>query len=482
MRTGMTSRHSLPTLVTFLAALRASGGCSFHDGEADAALGCASYATGTCQALARCGGALLAPYGSVAVCEVQLSAACKYSLGLPDVIGSGPGAAVCGEMMQSLDCDALRNGEQPSGCQAPSGLRSEGARCRTGSQCVSARCADFDGEWGVCRERQGIGNPCVTQADCGKGLVCALDGLCVPLGEVGKTCNPSRPCRAPLVCVAGSCSAVDPVQTCQGFADMFCTKLANCSPSTVRLIYGDLSVCAARNAESCRVSLQTTEGTAASAAIAGCTHALDSVRCDALLGHALPAACQLTPGPRADGAPCNSAAQCASTRCAYLPGAACGVCAPLAGLGDVCAADSDCAFGEVCAAGACSALGVVEAPCDAGHPCARPWVCAAGICVTPIGAGGECSFAADRCDRDAGLFCSASGRCEPWRNSRAGEACNQTLAGWAACSGGSSCIANRCEGPLPDGSPCASDRAPFCLAPAQCLGGVCGLPTAVSCP
>jgi hypothetical protein len=425
---------------------------------------------------------LLAPYGTYAVCEAQLSAVCTYSLGLPDVIGSGAGAASCGEMMQNLDCDALRNGELPVGCQAPSGLRSNGARCRTGSQCASARCADFDGEWGVCRERQGIGDSCVTPADCGKGLVCSLDGLCVPLGSLGKACSASLPCRAPLACVAGSCAEVDSARTCQGFGDMLCTKLADCSPSTVRSIYGDLGVCAARNAESCRAGRQAVEGTVASAAIAGCTHALDSVRCDALLGHALPAACQLAKGPRADGAACNSPAQCASTRCAYVPGATCGVCTPLAGLGGVCATDGDCGFGEVCAAGGCSVPGVVEAPCDPVHPCARPWVCAAGICSSSLGLGEPCSFAADRCDRDAGLFCGTSSRCEPWLNHRAGEGCNQTPAGWAACSGGSSCIGDRCEGPLPDGSPCVSDRAPFCLAPAQCLGGVCALSSAVSCP
>jgi hypothetical protein len=478
----MTSRNSLPTFVTFLAALRASGGCSFYDVTTDAAVGCGGYASGTCQALARCGSGLLAPYGSYEACEAQLSAACTYSLGLPDVIGSGAGAAVCGEMMSSLDCDALQNGELPSGCQAPSGLRRDGARCRTGSQCASARCADFDGEWGVCAEREGIGDPCVAQADCGKGLVCSTAGVCIALGGDGQACSATRPCRAPLACVAGNCAAVDLEPTCQGFADMLCSKLATCSPSLVRSIYGEVRACATRNALSCRASLQTTEGTAASAAIASCTHALDSVRCDELLDHALPAACQLFPGPRADGQACNSGAQCASTRCAFATGAGCGACAPLAAVGGACAADADCASGVICAGGACRVPGVTEAPCDELQRCAYPRVCAAGSCTAAIGIGESCSFAADRCDRNAGLFCGASGRCEPWLDSVAGESCNQTQSGWAACSGGSTCIDDRCAGPLPDGSPCVPDRAPFCSAPAQCLGGVCSVASAGSCP
>jgi hypothetical protein len=398
------------------------------------------------------------------------------------VVGTGAGAAVCGEMMQSLDCDSLRNGELPIGCQAPSGLRSNGARCQTGAQCASARCADVDGPWGVCRERASVGDACKLQADCGKGLVCSLSGVCVVLGREGEACGPTRACRAPLACVAGSCASVDPVRTCQGFADMLCTKLASCSASLVQSIYGELSICAARNAASCRASLQPTAGTAASAAIAGCTHALDTVRCDELLDHALPAACQLAPGPRAEGAPCNSAAQCASTRCTYSPGVACGVCAPLAALGGACAADSDCPSGAICGGGMCRVPGPTEAPCDSAQRCAYPGVCAAGRCVAAIGFGSPCSFTEDRCDRNAGLFCGVSGTCEAWLNSASGGACNQTAAGWAACSGGSSCIANRCEGPLPDGSPCVPDQAPFCLAPAQCLGGVCALASAVSCP
>jgi hypothetical protein len=275
--------------------------------------------------------------------------------------------------------------------------------------------------------------------------------------------------------------AVEPAQTCLGFADTLCTKLASCSAARVRSVYGELDVCTARTAASCLASLGGAEGTAASAAIAGCTFALDSGGCDALLDHALPDACQLAPGPRADGATCNSAAQCASTRCAYVVDALCGVCTPLAALGAACTSDGDCPSGAICGGGACRVPSPTGAACDAAQRCAYPGVCAAPGCVAAIGLGEPCSLSDDRCDRQAGLFCGAAGRCEPWLNSQPGEACDQTPAGWAACSGGSSCIANRCEGPIPDGSPCVPDQAPFCLAPAQCLGSVCTLASAVSC-
>jgi hypothetical protein len=469
----------------FLSVLRASGGCTFADWQADAAAGCANYAHGTCQALARCGDAFLSPYGSYETCEVQLSQGCAYSLGLPDVFGSGEGAAVCGDMMLSVDCNAIINGELPAGCQTPSGKRSNGAPCQVGAQCASGRCAEFDGEWGVCRERVELGEACVVQADCGRGLVCSPAGRCVVLGRGGDACSVEHPCRAPLACVAGLCAAVDTAPTCQFFADMLCTQLAKCSESVVLSIYGDPRTCAARNAESCVSRLAMVEGTAAGAAIAGCTSALDAVSCQQLLDHALPAECQLFPGPRANGQPCSGDVQCASTRCAHGAATACSVCSPLGGIGDVCAADGDCSSGLICGGGSCRVPGVLGESCDTVQRCAYPWACAAGSCVEALGLGAPCSFAADSCSRYDGLFCGASSTCELWLVGAAGQPCNQTKGGWAACGGGASCIAtaegDTCLGPLADGSACNPDQGPRCLAPAQCLGGVCTLTNTVEC-
>lgn len=485
MTSSQSTRHSLPRLFALLGVLRASGGCNYADWNAEAAEGCRAYASGTCQALARCGEAFLAPYGSYEACEAQLSQGCAYSLGLPDVFGSGAGAALCGDMMRSVDCNAITNGELPAGCQTPSGKRSNGAACRVGAQCVSGRCAELDGDWGVCRERLDHGEACLSQADCSPGLVCSLAGRCVTLAQQGDVCGMERACRAPLVCVAGSCTTVDVAPTCQFFADMLCTRLAKCSASVLLSVYGDQRQCSARNTESCLSTLAMVAGAYAGVGIAGCTSALDAASCGELLDHVFPAACQLLPGPRANGQPCSSNAQCATTRCAYGAGRACGMCTLLGGIGDPCAADVDCSNGAICGGNSCRVPGVLGASCDAAQRCAYPLACAAGRCVVALGLGAACSFAADSCSRYDGLFCGSSSKCEPWLSGTSGQACNQTRNGWAACSGGSTCLetgeGDTCLGPLEDGDVCDPLHGPYCLAPAQCLGGICTLVSTADC-
>ncbi len=480
------ARHSLPTLVVCLSVLRASGGCHFSDREADAADGCLTYARGTCGALARCGPLFLTSYGSYEACEAELSEQCAVSLRLPDVFGSGDGAARCGEQMQYASCDAIANGELPSSCGTPQGPRSDGAPCRVGAQCASGRCAKNEGDWGVCRERLWPGETCVDSFDCDKGLYCSVARTCVPLGREGESCSGIRLCRAPLACVAGTCAAIDPVPTCVIFADILCAQLDRCSAPLVRSVYGDVRSCGARNALRCTASLGQGDPVLIGAAIAGCTAALDDVGCEGLIDHGLPAACQLVPGPRADGQPCNSPTQCASTRCAYAQGAACGSCAPLGAVGAACAADSDCVVGAVCGGGACRVPGALGASCDAAQRCAYPWSCVAGRCDEGAGPGAACSLVADACDRYRGLACSAAGRCEPWRVGAPGQACNLTPSGWVTCGGGSSCVETRegagCAGPLADGQACTAGGAPNCLAPAECLGGICRFASEVQCP
>lgn len=471
--------------MTWLSVLRGSTGCSYADWEAtEAASGCNAYASGTCQALARCGGAFLSPYGSYAACEQQLSQGCTDSLGLPDVVGSGAGAALCGEMMRNVDCNALTNGELPVGCQAPSGKRSDGAPCRVGAQCASARCTQYEGGWGVCRERATAGEWCGTQSDCGLGFVCSL-GTCVVLGRLGDLCGPERPCRAPLGCVAGACTDVAPVPTCQDFAVTMCARIAQCSASVLSAAYSDEQTCAVRNAASCLATLNSPDPTAAAIGFAGCTRALATASCQQLLDHASPQACQLPAGMLAPGEACSTDAQCSTTRCARSAGAACGVCSWLGAAGEPCTTDSDCSFGLVCGGGSCRVPGALGEACDPAQRCAYPFLCVAGSCQEASELGASCNVAADSCDRYAGLICGSSGTCEPWLLRFAGQPCNQTPDGWAACSGGSTCVSGPggdiCSGPLPDGSPCNPVEAPFCFAPAQCLAGVCTYPNAVEC-
>ncbi|MCB9599520.1 MAG: hypothetical protein H6722_23045 [Sandaracinus sp.] len=59
--------------------------------------------------------------------------------------------------------------------------------------------ACFDG---VCRLAD-EGEECGPVVQCAEGTHCGIDGVCVPLGELGDTCGV---CRDTLVCAAGSCA------------------------------------------------------------------------------------------------------------------------------------------------------------------------------------------------------------------------------------------------------------------------------------
>lgn len=484
-----------PMLLACFSALRVTSGCRLVDTEAEAANGCEAYASDACQVYARCGAPFLAPYGSIGGCNHQLAKACTDSLAQPDGIGSGAGAAACGELLLGLDCNAIINGELPPGCQAPAGRRSDRAPCSVGGQCASARCAKsaLDAQWGECRERVGYGEPCLTPIDCQAGMVCSPKNACVVLGGNGEACSEAVPCRAPLFCEAGRCTSQPSASTpqedaaaCQAFGTAICARLGACSAALLASEYGDPGTCATRNASGCMLGLHAPDSVSSAAGVMSCGNALATFSCHALLENALPPDCRLANGARQNGRSCGSDAQCASTRCARAPNAACGTCSTLALAEQACTTNSDCGVGLICSAtGVCRALAALGSSCDPGHPCAIPLICSKGSCVSPLALGAPCQWDDDRCDRYAGLLCS-SGTCAPWLNASPGGRCGSTPDGWAVCSAGSTCsdAANggSCEGPLRDDGPCNVDSGPKCLAPALCIVGSCAIVNPAACP
>ena len=443
--------------------------CSVVDPSADAADGCADYAAGACQAYARCGDALIAPFGSVAGCEAQLGQGCTSALTMPDVIGSGAGAASCGEVMARLDCDALLNNELPPACSAPGGLRANGSACKVGGQCASTRCqkATAYSEWGECREPAAEGEPCSTLADCAPGLLCSAQSLCVAPRLPGAACGPTAPCRAPLLCFGGSCLSFAAAEqsACQAFAGAFCARLSACSSQLLAAVYGTQAVCAERLALSCQLGAGARDVPRSPLGIAGCSEALAAASCNALLDNALPPACSTLPGLRADGAACGADAQCQSTRCARSSDGPCGVCRALAAANEPCRAASDCYVGLVCSAdGACRAPAAQGQACDATHPC---------------------SWDRDSCDRSLGLWCGTSRSCEPWRLASSTQACGLNGDVLSVCTAGAQCSdaarGGMCLGPLADGAACGANAAP-CLVPARCSAGRCAIDDPAVCP
>ena len=495
-----------PMLLACFGALRMTSGCRLVDLEADAASGCEAYADDACQTYARCGAPFLAPFGTIGGCTRQLAKSCTDSLAQPDGIGSGAGAAACGELLLGLDCNAIINGELPPGCQAPAGRRSDRMPCSVGGQCASARCAKpaLDATWGECRERAAHGEPCLTQIDCQPGMVCSPKNVCVLLARDREPCSEVVPCRAPLVCEAGQCtsqpsaagcsgpqgcmsSPQEDAAACQAFGAAICARLGACSPAILASEYGDPSTCAARNANACMLGLHAPDSVSSAAGVMSCGNALAMVSCHALLENALPTDCRLADGARQNGRSCGSDAQCASTRCARAANAACGTCSTLALAEQACTTNSDCGVGLLCSTtGMCRAPAALGSSCDQGHPCALPLICSQGICVSPLANGAPCQWNDDRCDHYAGLLCDKSSTCTPWLNASPGQPCGSTAAGWAVCSAGSTCsdAANggSCEGPLRDDSPCNVDSGPKCLAPALCIAGSCAILNPAACP
>jgi hypothetical protein len=495
----------LPMVFACLLTLCASASCHIVDPAAEAANGCAEYAADACQAYARCGAAFLAPFGSIGGCNRQLAEACTNALAQPDGVGSGAGAAACGQLMLSLDCNAILNGDLPPGCQAPAGRRSDGVPCNVGAQCASARCAKqtLDDEWGNCRERLALGESCLNQIDCQAGMVCSTKNTCVVLGQDGQPCSDAAPCRAPLLCSGGrcqtaaaicadpqNCSVADPAEdaaACQAFAAAICARIGSCAPALITSEYGDQASCTTRNAAACVLGLHAPDSVSSAAGLASCTSALPDLSCHALLENAMPATCRLADGVRLNGQSCSSHTQCASTRCARAANMACGTCTTLALADQPCAASGDCSSGLVCSAGVCRAPAALGASCDAAHPCAYPLSCARGSCATALAANAPCQWDADRCDRYAGLVCGSSNTCMPWRNASAGQPCASAASGWAVCSAGASCSSTAadggvCEAPVSDGSACRADAGPSCLAPALCIAGVCKIESPAVCP
>lgn len=459
--------------------------------------GCAEYAAGTCQALARCSDALIAPYGDVAHCQLQLARACLDNLQAPDVIGTGAGAAACGDLMTSVACDDIYNRELPLGCAAPAGRRGDGVKCSVSAQCASTRCAkDTGAATGTCQEPATVGEGCVVFDDCLPGQICGAPKVCVQLGAAGAACDDAHPCRSPLACGRGRCApplmaaAVDATQACTQFANAICSGLARCSTRLVESVYGDAVSCAQRTAQTCLDGLALADAHGSALGIMSCATALAAASCSALLENAMPVECRQAPGARGDGQACASDAQCQSTRCARNDGAAaCGTCAELAVAEQPCAANSDCVIGLVCTGDhVCRAPSTVEVQCDATHPCAMPLVCASGACAGPLDAGATCDPTQDHCNVYAGLLCDPTAlACKPWLSADAGQACGYTTTGYALCKASGACATSAagsgsCLAAISDGASCTADGPAHCLPPARCITGACRLSPSEVCP
>ena len=215
---------------------------------------------------------------------------------------------------------------------------------------------------------------------------------------------------------------------------------------------------------------------------------MPAATCPDLVAGKMPVACQDRPGTVINGAACGAATQCQSTFCKRQ--GSCGVCAPRQAGGESCNSDEQCDPNLVCASSACVAPGEAGASCDDKHPCRNDLYCKAGVCSTKAGAGDSCADTDKACDIVRGVGCNPFTKiCQNVRVAKKGDPCG-IVAGTLVlceasglCEGGTLATPGTCTGAAGDGQACgtADANGRSCLAPANCVNGICRLPASASC-
>jgi hypothetical protein len=162
-------------------------------------------------------------------------------------------------------------------------------------------------------------------------------------------------------------------------------------------------------------------------------------------------ACTLPAGELGTGERCQSAFQCASSRCSG-GGYACGTClSPPGPAGTACISAADCRTGSSCIDGVCLANSLEGEACDEDAPCATPaytdanvdgrLLCVEGTCKL-VGRLGDACFNGGGAVDICGYFsaCSSEKVCVPVEVVGAGEPCGRFADALRSCELGD-CVA-----------------------------------------
>jgi hypothetical protein len=306
-------------------------------------------------------------------------------------------------------------------------------------------------------------------------------------------------------CSGSSAPSVSVDQGTTALSNALCDKVNTCSAFLTQLAYGDVATCQSRLKASLAAAAAASGSGWTGSNLEACAQALPAVSCDDALGHNIPVPCRTPSGQLATGAACGDNSQCSSGYCNLGPGGKCGTCA--AGLGAAgagCYRDDDCAYGTLCVGndvtaspakqGKCTGLGASGATCDDLHPCEKTLSCNAGVCATPAAAGAACSQTGSdffgSCNELAGDYCNkvTNGVCAAFSVAGSGQQCGGINGGITVCAKSdgkcptaAGAATATCGDPAMDFGNCNAKTGPFCLSPAQCIGGVCTIPTPGSC-
>lgn len=272
-------------------------------------------------------------------------------------------------------------------------------------------------------------------------------------------------------------AGVSAATACEVYARSDCQKLAACWPLEVEASFGDLDICVAQTAVTCR-SLFTSQARGTADGLLACAAAVRASDCGPILDHLSgPPECAALVGDLATGARCSSAWECASGCCLHDEVTGCRRCWEKFPEGAACTTEIDCDRGLVCSfAGTCARPRQVGEACAADRPCLRELSCVASACAVSAESGEPCDPTLQNCNVPKGLICNPlTLQCEQVARAAPGQACGNTAdGGYAVCIAGSGCddpqgVAGVCQGPLALGATCDPLAWPACAYPAECV-------------
>ncbi|WP_438013957.1 thrombospondin type 3 repeat-containing protein [Sorangium sp. So ce315] len=325
--------------------------------------------------------------------------------------------------------------------------------CTSADECASGNCVD-----GVCCESACGGGADDCQA-CSKAAGAPADGTCEAVVE-------DRPCLGGAgTCAAGVCELVDvalangaPCDTADQCASRFCVDAVCCESACGGGIDDCLACSEAAGAPA--------DGT--------CDAVIEDRPCLGGAGTCAAGVCELVDVALANGAPCDTADQCASRFCvdAVCCESACGggaddclACseaagAPADGTCDAVIEDRPCLGGAgTCAAGVCELVDVAlpnGARCDTADQCASRFCVDAVCCESACGGGADDCHA---CSEAAGA--PADGTCDAVIEDR------PCLGGAGTCAAGVCELAPQDSDGDGDGVPDDTDNCPTVFNPSQ---------------
>lgn len=303
-------------------------------------------------------------------------------------------------------------------------------------------------------------------------------------------------------CGGGDSDSPTAQAACDSDAKARCDRISRCTADfQIVRDFGSYNKCIAVQAASCMESIARPKSGVTPAYRANCAKLIAAQSCGDWFEGVDPE-CGPVKGPIADGQPCVSGNQCASTFCSIAANTLCGTCKPPKVVGDACSDTDPCGGDFRCevsdpATGASTCVAPRRAgaaclrsgkPCAAGYSCVVPVGATDGTCVRRVTAVGEpCNRREETgptCDARLGLYCPrAATTCVKTELGEGGKCNIDTDNKEYFCADDGSCVRpldpttntrptlGTCQAAAPVGGTCYRNTAdgPGCVSGAVCI-------------